>query len=109
MTMDKKIFFIFLFTILACFAATAKESKTWDISGELPYSYAYARTWVGGKMRQAGWKCTKSFTSGKKNEIEHSIWERGSRKLQMMLWRIDSDKTGYSQSSLTKEKIEKIL
>ena len=107
--MNKKIFFIFLFTILACFSATAKESKTWDISGELPYSYPYARTWVGGKMRQAGWKCIKAFTSGKKNEIEHSIWEKGTSKLQMMLWRIASDKTGYSQRSLTKSKTDKIL
>ena len=107
--MDKKIIYIFLFTIFACFAATAKESKGWEISGTLPYSYAYARTWAGGKMRQAGWKCIKAFTSGKKNEIEHSVWQKGSRKLQMMLWRIDSDKTGYSQNSLTKGKINKIL
>ena len=100
---------LFLFLLLCGFCLMAKGNSGWDISGELPYSYAYARTWVGGKMRHAGWKCTKAFTSGKKNEIEHSIWQKGSQRLQMMLWRIDSDKTGYSQSSLTKEKIEKIL
>ncbi|MBQ9754238.1 MAG: hypothetical protein IJV93_05750 [Lentisphaeria bacterium] len=105
----KKKFYIFLFVILAAFPLRAEERNGWGISGELPYSYPYARTWVGGKMRQAGWKCIKAFTSGKKNEIEHSIWEKGTSKLQMMLWRIASDKTGYSQRSLTKSKTDKIL
>ena len=105
--MNKLLFFILL--LIPCFSVIAKDGKGWDISGELPYSYAYARTWAGGKMRQDGWKCIKAFTSGKKNEIEHSVWQKGHQKLQMMLWRIDSDKTGYSQGSLTKEKIDKIL
>lgn len=105
--MYKSIYFLFI--LFACFLVEAKEHHGWDISGELPYSYAYARTWAGGKMRQAGWKCTRAFTSGKRNEVEHSIWIKGKQRLQMMLWRIDSGKTGYSQSSLTKGKLKKLL
>ena len=104
----KALYIVFIF-IFAGSVAMAQDRNGWDISGELPYSYAYTRTWAGGKMRQAGWKCIKAFTSGKNNEIEHSIWQKGNKKLQMMLWRIDSGKTGYSQGSLTKEKIDKIL
>ncbi len=108
--MMKPFIISFLLLALAWSSIAANSSKKgWDFSGELAYSYAYARTWVGGKMRQAGWRCVKAFTSGAKNEIEHSIWSKGEQRLQMMIWRIDSDKTGYSQSNLGKGKVKKVL
>lgn len=100
---------LFLLLQLVFISSYARGNKGWDVSGELPYSYAYARSWAGNKMRSAGWQCIRAFTSGKKNEIEHSIWRKDCQKLQMMLWRIDSDKTGYAQSSLSGKKTDKLL
>ncbi len=74
----------------------------WTESGEVEYSYAYARTWLGHKMRLDGWRCKVGFTSGVKREMEHSVWEKNGRKMQMMIWRIDVNKTGYSLGEIPK-------
>ena len=80
------------------------QERTWAKSGELDYSYAYARTYAGYKMRMAKWKCVMGFTSGKNREIEHSVWTKDSKKIQLMLWRIDSGKTGWSYGEIPDEK-----
>ena len=87
----------------------AKPAAGWDHTGELSYSYAYARSWVGNKMRTQGWRCTKSFSSGRNGTVEHSIWINGTRTVQMMIWRISSGRTGFAQKELNKGKFQKIL
>ena len=72
----------------------------WTESGELAYSYAYARTVLGHRMRAAGWVCKLGFTAGKNGEQEHSVWVKGSRKMQLMIWKIDSGRTGYSKGEI---------
>lgn len=79
-------------------ADTDKKAETWDESGTLDYAYAYARNYIGYKMRRAKWKCVMAFTSGGRGEVEHSVWTKGEKKLQLMIWRIDANKTGYSHA-----------
>ena len=76
------------------------ETDGWQESGELEYSYAYARTWLGHRMRLEGWICKTGFTAGKNGEQEHSVWVKGSRKMQLMIWKIDSNRTGYSKGEI---------
>lgn len=85
----------FLLSTVPVFAAG------WTESGELAYSYAYARTVLGHRMRAAGWVCKLGFTAGKNGEQEHSVWVKGSRKMQLMIWKIDSSRTGYSKGEIT--------
>ena len=104
--------FLKLFTLFVLVLATlclpcpgGEETEGgWTEVGELAYSYAYARTWLGHQMRKDGWKCTIGFTAGRKGEQEHSVWVRGRRKMQMMIWRIDSNRTGYSKGEIPEEK-----
>jgi len=111
----RSLIFIIFIMLLAFQLHSETEQKRepvcggWDHTGELSYSYAYARNWLGARMRTGGWRCTKSFTAGPRHEVEHSIWVRGTRTVQMMIWRISSDRTGYSQKYLSKEKSRKIL
>ena len=88
----------FIFGALA--AAFAAAAAGWTESGELEYSYAYARTVLGHRMRAAGWVCKLGFTAGKTGEQEHSVWVKGSRKMQLMIWKIDSGRTGYSKGEI---------
>ena len=99
------LFYIFiLFTAFVCGAAEKKVPGGWTESGTLPYSYAYARTYIGHKMRKDGWVCKIGFTAGAKREQEHSVWLKGNRKMQVMIWRIDSGKTGYSKGEIIPDK-----
>ncbi len=75
----------------------------WQESGEVKFSYAYARTWFGYQMRKQGWSCRLGFTSGEKRDMEHSIWQKGNRELQLMIWRIDSNRTGYAKGEIPNE------
>ena len=102
----KILFYIFIFfSMFVCRAAAEKKIPGgWTESGILPYSYAYARTYIGHKMRKEGWICKIGFTAGKKKEQEHSVWHKGNRKMQIMIWRIESGKTGYSKGEITGNK-----
>ncbi|MEG1979556.1 MAG: hypothetical protein RR060_02465 [Victivallaceae bacterium] len=66
----------------------------------MSYSFVYARTWMGHQMRKNGWKCQQAFTAGKRQNQEHSVWRKGNKKMQIMLWRIDANKTGYAQGEI---------
>ena len=35
---------------------------------------------------------------------ENSVWHKGNRKMQIMIWRIESGKTGYSKGEITGNK-----
>ena len=76
------------------------ESAGWTESGVLEYSYAYARSWLGYRMRRDGWVCRIGFTAGRNGEQEHSVWIRGPRKMQLMIWIIDSNRTGYAKGEI---------
>ena len=105
----KILFSVFLFFIAigVLLAESKKIPGGWTESGTLPYSYAYARTYLGHQMRKDGWICKISFTAGAKREQEHSVWHKGNRKMQVMIWRIDSGKTGYSKGEITANKQDK--
>lgn len=94
-----KMFLLFLACLCLPLQA-AENAVSWTKSGELAYSYAYARTWLGWKMRSKGWMCRFGFTIGAKQKAEHSVWEKNGRKMQIMIWRIDSNKTGYSMGEI---------
>ena len=103
----KTLFYIFiLFAAFVC-AAVEKIPGGWTESGTLPYSYSYARSYLGHQMRKDGWICKIGFTAGQKREQEHSVWHKGNRKMQVMIWRIDSGKTGYSKGEITANKQDK--
>lgn len=98
------IYISVLFLFVACLplhAEKPRQEEGWTHSGELNYSYQYARTYLGHKIRLKGWVCKLSFTSGRMNEIEHSVWEKDGKNLQMMIWRIDANHTGYSWGEFT--------
>ena len=99
-TMKLFIYIFLFFSMFACYAAE-KPPGGWTESGVLNFSYAYARSYLGHQMRKNGWICKISFTAGAKREQEHSVWHKGNRKMQVMIWRIDSDKTGYSKGEIT--------
>ena len=94
------IFIKHFLTLLALSVAFTATAAGWTESGELAYSYAYARTVLGHRMRAAGWVCKLGFTAGKNGEQEHSVWVKGSRKMQLMIWKIDSGRTGYSKGEI---------
>ena len=97
----KTLFYIFIFfSALACCAAE-KVPGGWTESGVLNFSYAYARSYLGHQMRKNGWICKIGFTAGAKREQEHSVWQKGNQKMQLMIWRIDIGKTGYSKGLIT--------
>ena len=81
-------------------AAPEPPAAEWTESGVLEYSYAYARNWLGYRMRRDGWVCRIGFTAGRNGEQEHSVWVKGDRKMQLMIWKIDSNRTGYSKGEL---------
>lgn len=95
----------FMITVLLMFfacvlSAGEKTGGGWQETGELSYSYAYARSVLGHRMRKAGWVCKQGFTAGRKREQEHSVWVKGNRKMQLMIWRIDSGRTGYAKGEI---------
>ena len=102
-------FFIFILILTFSFYCNAIEKIPggWTETGTLPYSYSYARSYIGHKMRKDGWICKIGFTAGQKREQEHSVWHKGNRKMQVMIWRIDSGKTGYSKGEITANKQDK--
>lgn len=89
-----------LLLLLIAVCAVPAFADGWTESGELEYSYAYARTVIGYRMRAEGWVCKLGFTAGKHGEQEHSVWVKGSRKMQVMIWKIDSNRTGYSKGEI---------
>ena len=97
----KKWFCILSFFCAFICGAAENISGSWTESGTLPYSYAYARSYIGYQMRKAGWVCKIGFTSGAKREIEHSLWHKGDRKMQIMIWRIEAGKTGWSKGEIS--------
>ncbi len=95
--------FIFLSAII-CGAAEQKIPGGWTESGTLQYSYAYARSYIGHQMRKEGWVCKIAFTAGAQRNQEHSVWHKGNKKMQIMIWRIDSGITGYSKGEIAADK-----
>ena len=81
--------------------ADVGEGDGWQVTGEVPYSYAYARSYLGFQLRREGWSCIQGFTTGAHGEVEHSVWSKGERRLQMMVWRIGVGRTGYSQGEFS--------
>ena len=101
----KKAFCISVLCLTVCLLCRGNEIPgNWQESGELEYSYAYARTVLGYRMRRDGWVCKLGFTAGKNGEQEHSVWVKGSRKMQLMIWKIDSNRTGYSKGEIRDRK-----
>ena len=101
----KRFMIIFLLMFFACAqSAGDKAGDGWTESGELSYSYTYARTVLGHRMRRDGWVCLLGFTAGKHGEQEHSVWVKGNRKMQLMIWRIDSGRTGYAKGEIREGK-----
>ena len=96
------LYIFILFSASVCSAAT--KGSGWSESGVLPYSYAYARSYIGYQLRKEGWICKTGFTAGAKREQEHSVWHKGNKKMQVMVWRIDSGKTGYSKGAFSSDK-----
>ena len=81
--MKKNFFSLFTAILINCTAAEKKIPGGWTESGILPYSYAYARSYIGHKMRKDGWICKIGFTAGKKREQEHSVWYKGTEKCKL--------------------------
>ena len=100
----KNFLFIILLTAASVSGAVEKVPGGWTESGTLPYSYSYARSYIGHQMRKDGWVCKMGFTAGAKREQEHSVWQKGKRKMQVMIWRIGVGKTGYSKGEIITEK-----
>lgn len=92
-----------LVVLICLISVSGAGAGGWQETGEVKYSYAYARTWFGYQMRKQGWSCKLGFTAGKKREMEHSVWKKGNRELQLMIWRIDSNRTGYSKGEIPGE------
>lgn len=96
---------LLLVVLLASMPLSAEKAKQqeegWTTSGELAYSYSYAKTYLGHKLRLKGWVCKLGFTCGPRRSIEHSVWEKDGQKLQVMIWRIDANRTGYSWGEFT--------
>ena len=103
----KTFFYIFILSGAFLCGAAEKIPGGWTESGTLSYSYAYARTYMGYQMRKAGWRCRMGFTAGSKREQEHSVWQKGEKKIQLMIWRIDSGKTGFSKGEVVGNKMDK--
>ena len=78
--MKKIAIFLVLFPTLLLTAAETRPAGGWQETGELAYSYAYARSVLGHRMRRDGWVCTFGFTAGKCREQEHSVWQKGRRR-----------------------------
>lgn len=97
----KKVFYISVLIFPLLGGAAEKLPGKWSSSGVLDYSYAYARNYLGYQMRKAKWRCKTCFTAGAKQEQEHSVWYKGNRKMQLMIWRIDSGKTGFAKGEIT--------
>ncbi len=85
-----------LLLVLSLVSFADEKTDGWTTTGELAYSFAYARNYLGHKLRLKGWECSLGVTAGKGRNIEISVWERDGKKLQLMIWRIDSGRTGYS-------------
>lgn len=96
--MKKILSLIFIFYVICASCAVPGKSipGKWQEHGVLAYDYTYARSVMGFRMRRDGWICKVSFTAGKKGIQEHSVWRKGLREKQLMIWRIDTGKTGYS-------------
>ena len=98
--MKTLLYILFLCIAFLPLAAAEKIAGGWTETGELSYSYAYSRSVLGYRMRKDGWVCRRGFTAGRHGEQEHSVWEKGERKMQLMIWKIDSGRTGYAKGEI---------
>lgn len=74
----------------------AMPSGGWQETGQLPLSYAAARNRLASRFENQGFQLVHEIDLGRCGERRLMLWEKLGKKVMVMLWRIDVDKSGYS-------------
>ena len=86
------------------------SGKTWRKSGELPGSFLVARKDMMRCLDRRGWVVNKIIPLGKTSRRSELLtWEKGSRRLLLMLWEIEPGTCGFSMGEegvQTRKKLE---
>lgn len=72
------------------------KGETWRESGTLELSYVAARSRIRAKMTAQGYKEKHCIELDQRSGRCLMLWEKDSKKIIYMLWRIDVDETGFS-------------
>jgi len=70
--------------------------KSWTQTGENDCSLLSARDKWNASLKRQGWTLKNEFTPVKSADQYFSVWRREGRRIILMLWRIDSGKSGFS-------------
>lgn len=74
----------------------AMPSGGWQETGQLPLSYAAARNRLASRFESQGFRLVHEIDLGRRGDKRLMLWEKAGKKVMVMLWRIDVDKSGYS-------------
>ena len=108
----------FIFLVLASFTvsielplgSTASISDdtgaTWAQTGENDCSLLSAKSKWHASLKRQGWILKNEFSPIKSADQYFSVWRRNERRIILMLWRIDSGKSGFSWGDYSAAKKE---
>lgn len=83
---------------------TAAEPGSWRQWGEIPLSYASARSSFDLALRKQGWRRLKIVDLDRVNWKTLELWGRGRERILLRFWRKDTGVTGFAWGELKEEK-----
>jgi len=82
---------------LALVQQTDDSGDTWRESGEHPASFAATRSDFRVCLNRQGWHRLKTISLGKHpRPSEITVWQKGSRRVLLMLWERSVGKSGFA-------------
>ena len=81
----------------------AAEPGSWRQWGEIPLTYAAARSRVDLALRQQGWRKEKTVEFDRVRHKALEMWARGEERILVQYWRLEVALTGVAWGDLTAE------
>ena len=72
------------------------SGKTWKQNGYIPITYVTAVTQMSACLRGQGWKEIQYIGMGKDKSRCIMVWQRGKKKITVMIWKVLVDQSGFS-------------
>ena len=75
-------------------SAPVQNGKGWQAVGELPVSFQQAQVQLSARIAAANWAHRHTITLGRDRVLD--AWRRGKEELTVMVWRVETAKSGFS-------------
>ena len=72
------------------------SGKTWNQNGLMNVTFVSAMAQFKSTLKSQGWKETQHINMGKEKKQAIMTWQRGDDKITLMLWKINTNTTGFS-------------